>query len=619
MYALFTGKAPKFHEGEELYFDLFFNIQTEEFRYWHRTQMASNPAWLSVHVVLKQRLAALLSGVKQGEPEKREYIMDYMENVSRLDKIRDYSYTVDKITGSEFGLEEVVQVFNRINSKGTPLRKADLALAHLCSIWPGARAEFREFQDRLRQQGHNVRFGIFLRCLVAVATGYSTLDGKYKRVSAEDFGRAWLKVQAAVSYLLTVLRQEAYVGDVNRDLPTSHVLIPIIVYLCKRDGRFESDVIKEKFIRWLYLACLWSRYSSSSETKLQQDVSHVFNSGDGDPVSQLEEAIMRERGRIDLEPSDIKHKTVDSAAGRLSMIVARSQSATDVHTGKPIYDKEMGRCNIVERGYVFSASLLEATEMNNAIDHKSVSELANRIYLADRPVSDNVPPVQYLRKALGDKRSVFREQAIPRDQRLWAVENVEEFLAKRRELLCMAINDYVASWLTAGSDKATRQTDIRELLRRRESETLEFKSSLRWDVRQGRVNRDLELNVLKTLAGFMNAEGGICLIGVNDSGGIVGLERDLGTVKKRDRDGYELAIRDLVAKGMGVLCSTDVSITFHGIDGKDICQVTVERSDLPVFVSRGNDDAFYVRNGNQTRRLSVKQLRNYARKRFGWR
>ena len=56
---------------------------------------------------------------------------------------------------------------------------------------------------------------------------------------------------------------------------------------------------------------------------------------------------------------------------------------------------------------------------------------------------------------------------------------------------------------------------------------MEFKSTLQWDVVQDGQNKGLREASLKTIAAFMNSEGGTLLIGVEDSGAIFGLERDL--------------------------------------------------------------------------------------------
>ena len=67
---------------------------------------------------------------------------------------------------------------------------------------------------------------------------------------------------------------------------------------------------------------------------------------------------------------------------------------------------------------------------------------------------------------------------------------------------------------------------IHELLERTEDKHLEFKSSLWWDLKEGKKSRLVESASLKTIAAFLNSEfGGTLLIGVGDDGGVVGLER----------------------------------------------------------------------------------------------
>ncbi len=60
-----------------------------------------------------------------------------------------------------------------------------------------------------------------------------------------------------------------------------------------------------------------------------------------------------------------------------------------------------------------------------------------------------------------------------------------------------------------------------------ESKTLEFKSTLQWDVHQKQKNKELHHPVLKTVAAFLNTEGGTLLIGVDDEGNVLGLNDDL--------------------------------------------------------------------------------------------
>ena len=75
------------------------------------------------------------------------------------------------------------------------------------------------------------------------------------------------------------------------------------------------------------------------------------------------------------------------------------------------------------------------------------------------------------------------------------------------------------------------EENLGALIAQGEGPKLEFKSSFRWDYKQDKLNRGLENAVLKTLAGFMNGQGGTLLIGVDDSGEVLGLEKDYETLE----------------------------------------------------------------------------------------
>jgi hypothetical protein len=163
---------------------------------------------------------------------------------------------------------------------------------------------------------------------------------------------------------------------------------------------------------------------------------------------------------------------------------------------------------------------------------------------------------------------------------------------------------------------AELEKDLRALIRQGESGVLEFKSTLRWDLKQGKVNRALEAVVVKTLAGFMNADGGTLLVGVADDGEIVGLERDYQTLKKQNRDGFEQAIMGAVAAHIGTDSCRHLHVVFHDVDGKDICRVITRSSAKPVFIKKDDTAMFYLRTGGGTRRLNVEEAVDYIADRW---
>jgi predicted HTH transcriptional regulator len=154
--------------------------------------------------------------------------------------------------------------------------------------------------------------------------------------------------------------------------------------------------------------------------------------------------------------------------------------------------------------------------------------------------------------------------------------------------------------------------DLPSIIRQGEGPYLEFKSTLRWDMAESRINRALEGVILKTLAGFMNSSiGGTLLVGVADNGEVIGLEKDYQTLKRPDQDGFEQAVMTAISSNLGAdLCSL-VHVLFHVIDGKHVCRLIVSPANRPVFIEQGNAQKFYVRTGGATRDLNIKEALDF--------
>lgn len=155
------------------------------------------------------------------------------------------------------------------------------------------------------------------------------------------------------------------------------------------------------------------------------------------------------------------------------------------------------------------------------------------------------------------------------------------------------------------------ERDIASLIKNGEAETLEFKSSVRWDFRQHKVNKALELVIVKTIAGFMNNKGGTLLIGLDDEGVPLGLEQDYNTLKKKNRDGYEQFIIGLISSHLATDLCLNISVMFQDFEFKEICRVIILPSQCPVYCQNGNKIQFFLRTGGGTRELNVKEATEY--------
>lgn len=158
----------------------------------------------------------------------------------------------------------------------------------------------------------------------------------------------------------------------------------------------------------------------------------------------------------------------------------------------------------------------------------------------------------------------------------------------------------------------------RALIAAGESARVEFKSSARYNLHSKQRDERIEMVISKTIAAFANSTGGVLLIGVDDDGVAVGLDKDLQFMKQPDLDRYELWLRDHLSATVGLVATTSVDVEFDRIDGSDICVVRVPAATRPVIVTNPKDKkrSLFVRTGNSTRELQIDEALAYSANRW---
>ncbi len=158
--------------------------------------------------------------------------------------------------------------------------------------------------------------------------------------------------------------------------------------------------------------------------------------------------------------------------------------------------------------------------------------------------------------------------------------------------------------------------NIKWMIEQGENESIEFKSSLRWDYSSNKMNKDLEIPVIKTVAAFLNSKGGTLLIGISDDKKIVGIASEYPTFRKQDGDGFIQYLLQILSQALGSAFNKFIAIRILTLENKEICAVFVEKSDRPVFMRLGNKEEFYIRASNSSQPLSVKEAIEYVQMHF---
>jgi len=178
------------------------------------------------------------------------------------------------------------------------------------------------------------------------------------------------------------------------------------------------------------------------------------------------------------------------------------------------------------------------------------------------------------------------------------------------------------------------------LVRGGENEFVEFKSSALWSRSLSKAEiaasesrevhkfgRDASRVIIaKTIAGFLNTEGGNLIIGIREdkSGArneITGIEKEYPKLKDPCTDGYRRMLIDEIIKRFlppAIFHHLGRFLRIHFIEseGHTLCWLEIKKADDSVFVKVQDEEAFFIRIDAETRQLSDKALLDYCRKRF---
>ncbi len=168
-----------------------------------------------------------------------------------------------------------------------------------------------------------------------------------------------------------------------------------------------------------------------------------------------------------------------------------------------------------------------------------------------------------------------------------------------------------------GLPGGTALRTVEELIENDEDAAVEFKSSARWDVREAKKSKAMEDAIVKTVAGFLNTNGGSLLIGVGPDRVTVGLDQDYELVRPRNGDGFVnwLTTHLIGAIGHPAVMRTRARIVLH--DACEVCRIDVAKSSVPVWAKTSKDDrVFFARMNNSTRAMPEPDASTYVREHF---
>lgn len=582
---------------------------------------------------------------------------DIWESIDRLYDLRNYPFKVMEL-GSDVEEEQVADVFVRINSEGVRLGQADFILTLMSVWWEEGRKELEQFarDARVAPQGPspaNPFIEPSADQMLRVSTGLALRRGRLRYVyqilrgkdpdtgefSAETRERQFAELQKAQSATLSLTNWHEFLKAVRRSgyrsssmiSSENNLMFSYLMYLIGHtDYGMPRQNLRELIAQWFFMTSLTGRYTGSFESQVSQDLRRVAEAESDQEFEELlrhiiDTALTGDYWTIQLpsglETSSAYGPTVFAYHASLVLLDAKalfSPLKLSELLDPSVHAPRAG----AERHHLFPKAYLnrigyDRTVQKNQIANYAWVEWPDNAAIGDSPPSEYFPPL-FERLSPKEQEQARFWHALPQD---WEHMEYEVFLQERRKLIAEVIRAAFQKLRTGelpfddeapvSIDPPPRRT-VEDLLEEMETDRVEFKSSAYYSYRPNVPERVILESVVKTVAGFLNAGGGVLAIGIDDEGELLGIQPDLDR-KNMDADRYVNSLTTAFEHQLGSLASAKTRIEVQQVDGVSICLVHIPKAPRPVYANTSKGDhVFYVRMNNSTRILEGPDLVSYV-------
>jgi len=591
-----------------------------------------------------------LSDLKDSREISSDEEKQIKKSISKLQSLLSFPFTALELSAN-ISEEKVADVFVRINSKGTPLNQADFILTLMSVFWDEGRTQLEQFCREARQPvvAGKSPFNYFIQPspdqLLRVSVGlgfkrarlkhvYSLLRGK--DLETEEFSgelrvkqfEVLKKAQEKVINLqywqdfmncirLAGFRSASMISSQN------NLLFSYILYLLGRtEYGIEEFRLRKVIARWFFMSSLTGRFTSSPESSMEFDLARFREVKNADTFVNVldgacELAMTADYWKINL-PNDLATSSPRSPSlfaynAALVLLEARALFS-NLKVSELLDPVSTGTRGAVERHHLFPKGHLKTcgiTDLRetNQIANYALVEWGDNMEILDKPPM-NYAPEMVSRFKKEELTLMYHWHALPDS---WEQMDYREFLEQRRELMAQIIQEgYKTLADTHPDETALLPLSLGDIISNGESSIVEFKSTLRVNLHTNNKDPRIELAAIKTVAGFLNSNGGVLTIGVADDRRPLGINAD----GFESEDKMNLHLISLLKDKIGPTFLPFIHARFEDYNSCRVMVVECFRSRTPAFVKDGGLERFYIRTGPSTIELSASQTQEYIKQRF---
>lgn len=579
-----------------------------------------------------------------------EEISKAQSAIGRLHALPQYTFTALTLSSS-VDSETVAEVFVRINGQGKKLNQSDFIMTLMSVFWDEGRADLERFAREATAPNASGAspFNHFikpspdqlLRVSVGLGLKRARLENVYNVLQGRDAATGQVDPQKRDAQFALLRKAQERVlnlanwhhflsaltlaGHRDEGMITSEtaIIYAYVLYLVGViDHAIDKQTMRQAIAEFFFMASLTGRYTNSPETAFEFDLAQLRGMTSGSAyINKLREicatTLTNDYWDITL-PNNLATSASRSPSRFAYLASLILLGARALYSPMKIADMidpavkgskaAVEQHHLYPRGYLTKIGFKEVRDINQ-IANFAVVEWPDNAKISDQAPQDYAPALDE-KMSSSEREDMQRWHALPP---VWWELPYEEFLKKRRTLMGQLVRQGYQKLCGDTPPPKPTAISIADLVAAGESDSVEFKSTLRTNLHTGQPDDKIQLAALKTIAGFLNARGGRLVIGVDDDGKVLGLTAD--GFPNEDKMGLHLV--NLIKDRIGDIFLPYVHPHFEEEGDQRVLIIRSEKGPKPAFVKDGAIQRFYVRGANATAELSGNSVTDYVKARFG--
>jgi uncharacterized protein with ParB-like and HNH nuclease domain len=442
--SLFIGLCGSYN-GKELYFDILSGSKTppEDIRYIFKFKKnAPSDTWVKLKKIVFNENASSVNGreviksikdrsLSEDEKDTISDNISLIHNMFRDDANARIIYQeFDSVDRPElYNDDDVVEIFIRANSGGTPLAKSDLLFSLLTSGWEGVEEKMENLLEDLNKEGYAFTRDFVLKtCLTLLGTGASYKIEKFRKPEIRYLmNREWENIENSIRAVKDFLYGKTYLRS-KKAFKSYLALIPVIYFHYHNKDKWDSLKHLDQYILKTLLA---GSFGGSPDALIDNCINEIKNNKEF--VNKTIFNVIRSSGR----------SLKISEEGLLNQSYSKRN---DLHLLFNLWYKNANynpsySGNELNIDHIFPTSVLRKVKLENNLQmmkhrQENRDQIANLMLLTMEEngaggKSDTEPSEWFNDKS----EQYLKQHLIPNDSELWKVENFDKFIAERKKLI----------------------------------------------------------------------------------------------------------------------------------------------------------------------------------------